>query len=51
MESKSGRKMIIGHIDKSAPKVTISPQTKRIANYIGDIDGSMPKRGYSITET
>lgn len=48
--TKSGRKMIIGYIERNGPKTNISPQTKRIANYIGDIDGTVPKRGYSISD-
>lgn len=42
--------MIIGQIEKSAPKTNISPQTKRIANYVRDIDGTEPRRGNSITD-
>jgi len=48
--TKSGRKMIIGYIEKSAPKANISPQTRRIANYVADIDGTLPRRGYSISD-
>ena len=42
--------MRIGEIEKSAPKVNISPQTKRIANYVGDIEGTRPKQGLAINE-
>lgn len=42
--------MRIGNIEKSAPKANISPQTKRIANYVGDIDGSRPRVMNSINE-
>ncbi|CDW91218.1 UNKNOWN [Stylonychia lemnae] len=48
--TKSGRLMRIGQIEKSAPKVTISPQTKRLANYVGDIEGSRPKQFHSIND-
>lgn len=50
VSTKSGRMMRIGQIDKSAPRVNISPQTKRRANYIGDIEGSGPRKGNSINE-
>ena len=42
--------MVIGHIDKSVPKANVSPMTKRIANYVSDIQGSAPKKMGSITD-
>ena len=42
--------MIIGQIEKSVPKVNVSPTTKRIANYVSDIQGTAPKNFGSISE-
>lgn len=35
--TKSGRKVRIGPIDKNAPKMNVSPMTRRVANYVNDI--------------
>lgn len=50
MPTKSGRKIIIGPIEKSMPKVSNYPMTKRIVNYVGDLNGSLAMRLNSINE-
>lgn len=48
--TRSGRKVRIGLIEKSQPKMNVSPQTKRQANFVGDIEGSLPKKTLAISD-
>lgn len=40
VSTRSGRMMRIGQIDDNSPKPRVSVVTRRIANYVSDIDGS-----------
>lgn len=48
--TKSGRMVRLGNIERNRPKQNISPETRRMANYIDDIDGTKPRKLNSITE-
>ena len=48
--TKSGRIMRIGHIERSTPQPQVSNVTRRVANFVTDIDGSQPKRLNAITD-
>lgn len=50
MPSKSGRMVRIGYVDQSQPKSLISPDTRRFANYVSDIEGAKPKKSSAISE-
>ena len=50
VSTKSGRMMRIGNIEKSTPQPSISKVTRRIANFVKDIEGSTPKKSMAITE-
>ena len=42
--------MRIGVIDRNTPQPQISKATRRIANFVHDIDGTRPKKLNAITE-
>ena len=49
--SKSGRRLMkIGYVEQSIPKLLVSPETRRFANYVQDIDGAKPKKSTAISE-
>lgn len=50
MSTKSGRMMRVGQIEGSQPKIHISPETRRFANYVEDIDGTKPKKLTAIND-
>jgi hypothetical protein len=50
LPTKSGRMVRIGRIEKNQPKQQISPETRRMANYVNDIAGTRPRHLNAITD-
>ena len=49
MATKSGRMVRLGRVERSIPRANVSPTTKRLANYVDDIEGTRPKQLTAIT--